>query len=150
MVHVFTQILIALFVVAGAAIFSADFQSIVSAITLTTTTETLAAVGFALSLPSGNGKAVVKLYASVTAGTSTTALVLKVYRGAVIAGSPIATFTNSIPAASGSPTYNFCLATSDVLAMATQAQYCFSVTQTAAGANGSITAASIETELLSG
>lgn len=134
----------------GAVLFGIDFQSIPAPIALTTTAETLAAVGFAISLPSGNGKAVIKLYASITAGTSTTAIVLKVYRGAIVAGSPIATFTNTIPAAAGGPSYNFSHAVSDVLQSATQAQYCFSVTQTAAAANGSIVAASIETELLSG
>lgn len=134
----------------GAALFSIDFQPIAGAIALVTTAETLAGVGFALSLPSGNGKAVVKCYLELTAGTSTTAVVVKVYRGATVAGSPIATFTNTIPAAAGAPSLNFIHATSDVLQSATQAQYCFSVTQTSATGNGSIVAASIETELLSG
>lgn len=140
----------ALFIVAGAALFSIDFQSIVNAIAIATTTETLAAAGFALSLPSGNGKAAVKLWCAVTAGAGTTALVVNVYAGGAIAGSPIATFTNTIPAASGNPQYNLSHALGVWLNNTTQAQYCFSVTQTGATGNGSITAASIETELLSG
>lgn len=134
----------------GAVLFGIDFQSIAGAIALTTTAETLAAVGFAISLPSGNGKAVVKCYLALTAGTSTTTVVIKVYRGFSTAGTLIGTFPNTIPAAAGNPPLTFSCAVSDVLQSATQAQYCFSVTQTAATGNGSITAASIETELLSG
>lgn len=145
-----TMLTVLSLLIAGAALFSVDFQSTSGPITLTTTAETLAAVGFALSLPSPNGKAVVKCFAAITAGTSTTALVIKIYRGATTAGTLIATFTNTIPAAAGNPQFNFAHAVSDVLQSTTQSQYCFSVTQTAAGANGIITASSIETELLSG
>jgi hypothetical protein len=146
------QLLIAVLscLVAGAALFSIDFQPAAAPIAIVTTTETLAAAGFALSLPSGNGKAVINVSAQVTAGSSTSAIVLKVYRGATVTGAPIGTFTNTIPLASGGPSFNLNAAISDVLQSATQAQYCFSVTQTGATANGSITAASIQTELLSG
>lgn len=139
-----------MFIVAGAALFSIDVQSIAGAIALVTTTETLVGIGRALSLPSQSGKAVIYCFASVTAGTSTTSLTINVYRGSVISGSAVFSSVRTIPAAAGGPQYDLNCCFTDVLSMATQAQYCFSVTQTAATANGSVTSAAIETELLSG
>lgn len=134
----------------GAALFSADAQSIAAPIALVTTAETLAAVGFALSLPSGNGKSVVKCFAQVTGGTNTTALVLKIYRGSTTAGTLLQTSTLNMVAVAGITNFMLTAVFLDVLQLATQAQYCFSITQTAATANGNIVSATIETELLSG
>src|SRR4051812_30662450 len=78
--------------VLGSVLFSADAQN-VTALTLVTTAETLAAVGVPCSVPGTTCKVSIKAILSITAGTSTTSIVVKIYRGSGITGTLLSTFT---------------------------------------------------------
>lgn len=116
------------------------FDSFVTAnTTITTTTETVAAVLSGVNMP-GPGYSV-KLLGQVqfTAGTSTTAYTLKIYRGADATGTLVGEGNPVTAGVAGAATCTASLDVTDSPAgeLANQS-YCVTVTQTGAAANGTI------------
>lgn len=133
-----------------AAVLSEDVQVSAGAIDVPTNTETLAVEGFALSLPGGNAKAVIRGWMDFTVGLGTTGVTLAIYEGPAIGGRLVATKTPQAGDFTPGSTAHFELEVIDVLVNVGGAQYCMSVQQTAATADGTIVAALIDTTLLSG
>lgn len=135
---------------AAAVLFQKDATSISAPVALVTTAETVVVLGAKLPIEYTTCKCLVKSWCTMTPGTNTTAITLKLYRGTTAAGTQIG---SSIALAGnftvGSPC-NFDFEATDLLANAGEAQYCMTVTQTGASANGSVTQAVLETEVLSG
>lgn len=138
-------------IAAAAVLFSEDVQTGATPITLTTTTETIVATSVALSLPSGNAKAVIRGRVAVTPGTGTTSVTLSIYRGTAIVGGNLVGAQNPIAGSfTVGSTAVFDVEFTDVLSMVGGAQYCLSVKQTGASGNGTVVQALIDTKLLSG
>ncbi len=135
---------------AAAALLAKDVTSAAVPTAVVTTAETVAAVGPQLTVEYNTGKAAVKGFLTLTIGTNTTAVTVRLYRGTTAAGtliSPAIAQAGNFTA--GSPA-QFVVQATDVLTNVGTAQYCMTVQQTGASANGSITTAVIETEVLSG
>jgi len=140
----------ALCCVPAAVLFAKDVTSATVPIVVTTSAETLAAVGPQLTMEQNTGKAAVKGFLTLTIGTNTTAVTTRLYRGTTAAGTLISTaIAQAGNFVAGSPA-QFVVQATDVLTNVGTAQYCMTVQQTGASANGSITTAVIETEVLSG
>ena len=128
---------------------SIDFQQVI-AFTLPTNVETIVVTGQAASVESPTVKVVVKAFLMLIAGTSTTNVIVNIYRGtAIVAGNRIYQqgYSGGFTPGTGS---EFVAAVSDLLANAGGAQYCVSVQQGGATANGTVQTGSIETMVLSG
>lgn len=137
--------------VAAAVLFSEDVQIGATPITITTTTETIVATSVALSLPSGNGKAIIRGNITLTVGTGTTSVTLSIYRGiAISAGNLVGTQTPLAGSFTAGSSNVFGIEFVDVLSNVGGAQYCLSIKQTGASGNGTVVAALIDTKLLSG
>lgn len=138
-------------IAAAAVLFSEDVQSTITAIPITTTTETIVITSVPLSLQSGNAKAVIRARVTLTPGTGTTAVTVTIYRGTAISGGNVVGLQTAIAGTftAGSPAM-FEAEYTDVLQNVGGAQYCVSVKQTGASGNGSVTAALIDTKMLSG
>jgi hypothetical protein len=134
----------------GAVLFSSDVQAPTAAVPVVTTAETLVAVGFPVTLPSGSGKAVVRGWMLLTVGAATTAVTIAIYRGSAIGGplvgSKIAQAGNFVAGEAAAFEANFI----DMLSGVSGAQYCMSVTQTGATGNGNVSNAIIDTRVFSG
>jgi hypothetical protein len=135
---------------AAAVLYSKDVTAAAATTPLVTTAETLVALGAALTVETTTCKCAVRGFATLTVGTSTTAVTARLYRGTTSAGtligSAIAQAGNFV---AGSPA-QFMVEATDPLTNAGVAQYCMTLQQTAASANGSCTTAIITTEVLSG
>lgn len=133
-----------------AVVLSEDVQVATAPIDVVTITETLAVVGFPLSLPGGNAKAVIRGWIDLTVGTAATAVTLAIYSGPAIGGRLVGAKTPNAGDFAPGSTAHFEFETVDVLANVGGAQYCMSVQQVGATADGTIAAALIDTTLLSG
>lgn len=133
-----------------AVVLSEDVQPAAAPIAVPTVLETLAVAGFSIPLPSGNAKAVIRGWADVTIGNGTTGVTLSIYSGTDITGRLVG--TRSIDAGNLTPgsTGQFTVEVIDRLTNVGGAQYCMSVSQTAATGDGTIVAGLIDTTLLSG
>lgn len=135
----------------GAVLFSEDVQPAAGVpITVTTTTETLVATGFPLSLPTGNGKAAIRGWLDLTVGAGTTAITITIYRGNAIGGTVVGTRNPEAGDFSPGNTAHFEAEFIDLLSNLGQTSYCMSVIQTGATGNGTVLAGLIDTKLLSG
>jgi hypothetical protein len=134
----------------SAVLFSSDVQVPPNAITVVTTAETLVVVGFTVTLPSGNGKAVIRGWLDLNVGAGTTAITIAVYRGAAIGGTVIGAKNAEAGDFTAGNTAHFDVEFIDLLQNVGGAQYCMSVTQTGATGNGSVLNALIDTRVLSG
>lgn len=140
----------ALCCVPAAVLFAKDVTSAAVPTAVVTTAETLAALSASLTVLQNTGKAAVKGFLTLTIGTNTTAVTVRLYRGTTSAGTLVSTaIAQAGNFVAGSPA-QFVVACTDVLTNVGTAQYCMTVQQTGASANGSITTAVIETEVLSG
>jgi hypothetical protein len=133
----------------AAALFGVDVQT-AAAINVPTTTETLAVVGQAITLPSGTGKAAIRAWVQLTVGASTTAVTLTVYAGTAIGGRVVGQQNAQGSGFTAGQNAGFMCEFTDVLANVGGAQYCVSVKQTGATGNGTILSAAIDTMVLSG
>jgi hypothetical protein len=128
---------------------SGDFQQ-VTAVAVAAATETVVAVSTPTAVLTGTCKVAVKAFIVLTVGASTTAITLRIYRGASSAGLLI-----GVPVAlagmfnTGSPTVLTAFA-SDQLNNAGQAQYCVTLQQTGGTAGATVNIGCIETTVLSG
>jgi hypothetical protein len=104
-------------------------------------TETVVIVSGAVSTNTVNDTVTVFGMIDITPGTSATAVVVKVYRGATKAGTQIgATETGTLAAtAHGAIPFAF----SDQPGLVASQQYCVSVTETAAAADGTVNVATL-------
>lgn len=108
-----------------------------------TTTETVAIASPSFEPPSDAFQAVIIAWAQLTTGTNTTAVTPRVRRGNAITGTLLgAANAEQVKAAAGS-TEAFFMLTSEDRTSCDFIQYCFTLQQTAASANGSILQASI-------
>jgi hypothetical protein len=138
------------FLLIGATLFGEDVEVPDGPVSVPTTAETLVTVGRAVSLPTGNGKAVVRGWVEMTIGAGTTAITLTIYEGTAIGGPVVG---QKIPdAGSFTPGSNATFEAEfiDMLSEVTGAQYCMSVLQTGATGNGTVLAALLDTKVLSG
>lgn len=134
----------------GAVVFGEDVQVPPGPVNVPKTTETLVVSGFSVTLPSDHGKAVIRGWVEITPAPGTTAITIAVYRGPVIAGSPIATKQPESGDFTPGSNAHFDVEFIDLLSGVSGAQYCMSVTQTGANQDGTVTAALIDTVILSG
>ncbi len=116
-------------------------------ITITTTTETLIAYSNRNVCNLQTVRSIVKGWLAITTGTGVTALVLQFRRGNGITGASI--FSQSI-AAAASTSMQHTIKFAESLNNIEYADYSFTVTQTGATGNGSITNGLIETEQING
>lgn len=133
-----------------AVLLSEDVQVPAGSIDVPTTAETLAVVGFSLTLPSGNAKAVIRGWMDLTVGAGTTAITIAIYSGNAIGGRLVGTKQPQAGDFTPGSSAHFEYEVVDVLSNVGGAQYCMSVTQTGATGDGTITAALLDTSLLSG
>jgi hypothetical protein len=133
-----------------AAVLSEDVQVPAGAIDVPTSTETLVVVSSPLTLPGSNAKAVIRGWLDLTVGAATTAITIAVYEGGAIGGRLVGTKQPSAGDFTPGNDAHFEYETVDVIENVGGAQYCMSVTQTGATADGSVTAALLDTTLLSG
>lgn len=134
----------------GAVLFASDVQVPAAAVPVLTTAETLVVVGFAVTLPSGNGKAVIRGWLDLTVGLGTTAVTIAIYRGNAIGGPVVGAKNAEAGDFTAGNTAHFDVEFVDMLSNVGGAQYCMSVTQTGASGNGSVLNALIDTRVLSG
>lgn len=134
----------------SAVLFAEDVQVAPGTITVVTTAETLAVVGFPLTLSSGTGKAVIRGWMDLTVGAGTTAITITIYRGPAIGGPVIGQKNPEAGDFTPGSTAHFEAEFVDVLQNVGAAQYCMSVTQTGATGNGTVQDALIDTTILSG
>jgi len=133
----------------GAALFGIDVQT-AAGVNVPTTTETIAATGNPVPLPSTNGKAVIRAWVQLTVGASTTAVTLTVYAGNAIGGRVVGQQNANAGNFTAGQLGAFSCEFTDALSNIGGAQYCVSVKQTGATGNGTIQSASIDTMVLSG
>lgn len=133
-----------------AAVLSEDVQVPAGVVDVPTTTETLVVVGSPLTLPGSNAKAVIRGWMDLTVGAATTAITIAIYEGAAIGGRLVGTKQPSAGDFTPGSDAHFEYETVDYIENVGGAQYCMSVTQTGATADGSVTAALLDTTLLSG
>jgi hypothetical protein len=136
--------------VLNAVLFGSDVQIPAGAINVPTTTETLIVTGFPVTLPSGNGKAVVRGWLDLTVGAGTTAITIAVYRGNAIGGTVIGAKNPEAGDFTPGSTSHFDVEFIDLLQGVSGTQYTMSVLQTGATGNGSVLNALIDTRVLSG
>lgn len=122
--------------------------SAAAAVTLTTTTETLVAYSNRVELTLPTVRSIIKGWANVTQGGSTTALVARIRRGNGIAGAIVATATIFVTAANSPIEINVQFA--EQLVNAEFADYSLTLQQTGAVANGTANLAQIEVETING
>jgi hypothetical protein len=128
---------------------SADFQQLTN-VTVTGAVETLVGVSAAAAVESPTVKCCVKVTLVIAPGASTTSVTIKIYRGVAITGPLVGVnIAQGGGVTPGSP-MTLAMVAADALNNAGQAQYCCSVTQTAATGNGTVVIGSIETMVLSG
>jgi hypothetical protein len=116
-------------------------------ITVTTTTETLVAYTGRCECNLPTLRSIIKGWLAITTGTGVTALVLQIRRGNGITGASIASVT---VAAAASTQLTQTIKFSEQLSFWEYADYSFTVTQTGATGNGSITAGLVEVEQING
>ena len=150
MVGIALVLLFGLTIAFGAVLFASDVQVPAAAVPVVTTAETLVVVGFPVTLPSGNGKAVIRGWLDLTVGAGTTAVTIAVYRGNAIGGTVIGQKNAESGDFTAGNTAHFEAEFIDLLSNVGGAQYCMSVTQTGATGNGSVLNALIDTRVLSG
>lgn len=150
MFHLLMNVLAAATVALSAVLFAEDVQQPVTPLDVPTSTETLIASGFSISLPGGNAKAVIRAWLDLTVGTGTTAITIAIYSGPAIGGRLVGTKQPQAGDFTPGSNAHFEYEVIDLLQNVSGAQYCMSVTQTGATADGSVTAALIDTTLLSG
>lgn len=111
-----------------------------------TTSETFAGATPTYSVDNPQGQGVqIEWAIGITAGTSTTAVVVKVYRGANASGTLVATLT--FQCAAGANTVSGQALDSNALALVnTVDQYALTVTQTGASGNGTINTVNLSTQ----
>lgn len=148
--NLLVMLLAAASVALSAVLFAEDAQMPAAPFNVPTTAETLVALGNTLSWSSGNGKAIVRAWVNLVVGTGTTSIAVLIYRGAAIGG-PLIGVSNY---AAGTFTpgnltrldAEFLDSVQDVSGV----QYCMSVIQTGATADGIVQSALINTTMLSG
>lgn len=113
-----------------------------AAVTITTTTETVAATTLPISTDGANQTVNLDCSGEVTPGTSTTALVIKVRRGTGITGTQVGT-TQTLTVTAPNKT-GFSVQVADTPGEVAGQQYVVTVTQTGAAANGTIDQAAIQ------
>jgi hypothetical protein len=133
-----------------ATIFAEDVQVPADSIDVPTSTETLVVAGNALSWQSDHGKAVIRAWCELLVATGTTAVTLTIYRGPAIGGPVVGTKTPDAGDFTVGKTATFEAEFVDVLQDVGGAQYCLSVQQTGATGDGTVSAALIDTTILSG
>lgn len=134
----------------GAVLQGIDVQAPAVPIAVVTTAETLIATGFAVTLPGGTGKAVIRGWMDLTVGAGTTAVTVAIYAGTAIGGRLVGAKNAEAGDFTAGSTAHFEAEFVDLLSNVSGAQYCMSVTQTGASGNGSVVAALIDTSVLSG
>ena len=128
---------------------SVDFQQFTN-VTIIAANETIIATGQATSVESPTVKAVIKTNFVLSTGTAAFSITISFYRGtSIIPANKVYSQSESGDFAVAQST-SFSAAASDVLVNAGQAQYCVTVIQNAATTNGTVSAACIETMVLSG
>jgi hypothetical protein len=134
----------------AAVVFGQEVQVAALPITVPTTTETLVVTGFAVTLPSDHGKAVVRGWLDLTVGAGTTDLEVNVYRGSAIGGPLVGHWHPQAGGFTPGSLTRMAIEFIDPISNAGGAQYCMSVLQTGATGDGIVVAALLDTTLLSG
>lgn len=133
-----------------AVLLGEDVQAPAVPIAVVTTAETLIATSVPLTMPTPNGKAVIRGSMLLTVGASTTAVTLTIYAGAALAGRVVGQQIAQGGNFTAGKSALFQVEGVDMLNNVTGVQYCMSVLQTGASGNGSVVNAIIDTKLLSG
>jgi hypothetical protein len=112
--------------------------------------ETLVVLGRNVTTPNPNGKAVVRCWCEMTVGADTTGVVLAVYSGTDTTGRQIGTKESDSGGFMPGANATFGVEFIDPFENVSGVQYCLSVTQVGATANGAVLNALIDTKVLSG
>lgn len=113
----------------------------ISAVTVTTNSETGVLTTGNVNTQGTQQVVTLDFEGEITTGTSTTAIVLKCYRGSVIGGTQVgATYTVTVPTAGNKMAFAYQVL--DTPGEVSGQQYTFSITQTGGAANGTVDQAS--------
>ena len=134
----------------AAVVLGQEAQTLAAALSVPATTETLVLTGFAVTLPSDHAKALVRGWLDITLGTATTAVTVAIYRGGTISGTVVGTRSPDITAVAPGGSLRVQVEFIDAVFNIGGAQYTMSVKQTGATGAGNVTAALLDTTLLSG
>lgn len=117
-------------------------------LTVSTTTETIAATSDPVTPPRAGVRAFIRAYVIMTAGTGTTAITAAIRAGTLVTGTLVSE-QHAVSATAGD-TVLLVVMGEQVLGDVGQAQYNVTVDQTGASADGTVLEAGIEVELLAG
>lgn len=146
--HILISILTAICALAAAVLYSADVQNVTTNQVVADGVETIVAQGFICTSPTGNVKCSLMGLVAATPPDLCTQLVVRIRRGAAVSGTVVSTLTLVQDSSrTWQPATWTCYAT-DLQANTSGAQYCLTATPT--GAATTITAALIQTMVLSG
>jgi hypothetical protein len=128
---------------------SIDFTQ-VTAVAITLAAETIAQTSNQTAVESPTCKVAVKFFAIFTPGASTTAVTIRLYRGATAGGTQIGVAVAVAGMFTAGTACQLAACAADQLVNAGQAQYTVTIQQTAGTANGTVNTATLEVDVLSG
>lgn len=150
MLHPMFDLLLAAMAAAAAVLISEDVQEVSDPVTVPTTTETLAVVGFPLSLVSDHAKALVRCWMEFQSAADATGVTVAIYEGADTSGRIVGATKFEAGDFTPGKLERYEIEMTDKLQNIGGAQYCLTVLQGGATADGTVMAALIVTTLLSG
>lgn len=120
----------------------------VGSVTLTTTTETIIATSSVIHTGDQHGSAIISGYLNITAGTGTTAVQIRIRQGATLAGPLVGVADTHTLAAGASASIPYGNEdTSGYVQTVYGGQYCVTVQQVGATANGSVNDGTLKVEI---
>ena len=135
---------------AMSVVLGAEVQTLGPPVSVPPATETVVLTGFAVTLPSDHAKAAIRGWLDITLGTATTGLTVSVFRGTTVTGTLVGTRSPDITTVPALGSLRVQVEFVDVLSNVGGAQYTMSVRTTGATDAGNVTAALLDTTLLSG
>lgn len=130
--------------------FQADAQATTGAVALVTTAETVVNTSNPVPMPSTNAKYVIRGYVLVTPGTNTTGLTVRIRRGNAVTDTLVGPASSVTAGVAAAALILLPFGFAEFLGGVVSAQYCVTVEQAGASANGSVVASMIEVECISG
>jgi len=130
--------------------FQADAQATAAAVALVTTAETVVNTSNPVAMPNVNAKFVVRGFVTVTPGTNTTGLTVRIRRGTLTTDTLVGPQVNVTAGVAAAAPITIPFGFAEFLSDRVESQYCVTVEQAGATANGSVEASMIEVECISG
>jgi hypothetical protein len=124
-------------------------QHSTSDVTVTTTSETVAITSGPVMVPAETCLVHIRAWCQMIAGTGTTAITPRIRRGSTTSGTLVGEGNALVATVSASAANTIMIEATEWRQQQNQVEYCLTVQQTAATANGTVQQAVIEVEILS-